>query len=198
MKTVMGKSGASDEASLVQRAAAGSAEAFAQLVRTHQLAVRWCLAQYVRDPATVDDLAQEVFVCAYQQLAAQRTISNLRPWLLGVARNMAREHLRTTSRRREREQGPLQIQLAQWRAERLEMDTDNGAQQEEAFAALHHCLGRLAPESRRVVEQHYFDCQTVETIAKRQGRSGGAVRMMLLRIRTVLGECIRARRGNEI
>jgi RNA polymerase sigma-70 factor (ECF subfamily) len=197
MKDVMEKSDASDEAALVQRAAAGSAEAFAQLVRRHQLAVRWCLTRYVRDPATVDDLAQEVFVCAHQQLTAQRTISNLRPWLLGVARNTAREHLRATSRRREREQGPLQIQLAQWRAERLEMDTDHGTQQEETFAALHDCLGRLAPESRRVVEQHYFEGQKVEVIAKRQGRSGGALRMMLLRIRAVLRECIRGRRDQQ-
>lgn len=193
----MAKLEASDEASLVHRAAAGSAEAFAQLVRLHQVAVRWCLTRYVRDPTTVDDLAQEVFLCAHQQLTAQRTISRLRPWLLGVARNTAREHLRATSRRREREQGPLQVQLAQWRAERLAMDAGDDEQQEETFAALHDCLGRLAPESRRVVEEHYFDRQTVATIAKRQGRSGGAVRMMLLRIRTVLWECIRERRGEE-
>ena len=194
----MEKLNASDEASLVQRAAAGSAEAFAQLVRLHQVAVRWCLTRYVRDPATVDDLAQEVFLCAHQQLTDPRSISNLRPWLLGVARNTAREHLRASSRRREREQGPLQVQLAQWRAARLEADADDDELQEETFAALHDCLGRLAAESRRVVEEHYFNRQTVEMIAKRQRRSGGAVRMMLLRIRKVLSECIRERRGKAV
>jgi len=191
----MEKREASDEVRLVRRAAAGSAEAFAQLVRLHQAAVRWCLTRYVRDPTTVDDLAQEVFLCAHQQLAAERGIGNLRPWLIGVARNVAREHLRAESRRRAREQSPLQVQLAQWRADRLEQEADGGDEQERTFAALHDCLGRLAPESRRVVEEHYFERQPVETIAQRQSRSGGAVRMMLLRIRNVLSECLHGKLG---
>ncbi|MCY2989803.1 MAG: hypothetical protein NTY19_18300 [Planctomycetota bacterium] len=85
----------------------------------------------------MDDLAQEVFLCVHQHLAAERGIGNLRPWLIGVARNMAREHLRAESRRRAREQSPLQVRLAQWRADRLEQDADGADEQERTFAALH-------------------------------------------------------------
>ena len=161
------------------------------LVRLHQAAVRWCLVRYVRDPATADDLAQEVFLAAYRNLATCRSAGSLRGWLLGIARNMAIQHVRTESRRRLRERGPLATQLAQWRIEQLEQDPEDGLDHERKLETLRHCVEHLAPESRRVVEEHYFHRQTVESIAQRQGRGAGAVRMMLLRIRKALGECIR-------
>jgi len=182
---------ASEEAGLVQQAATGSREAFALLVRLHQAAVRWCLVRYVRDPATADDLAQEVFLAAYQNLSACRSAGSLRGWLMGIARNMAMQHVRTESRRRARERGSLSTQLAQWRIEQWEQDPQDGLDHERQFETLRHCLEHLAPESRRVVEEHYFQRQTVESIAQRQGRGAGAVRMMLLRIRKTLGECLR-------
>jgi RNA polymerase sigma factor (sigma-70 family) len=84
----------------------------------------------------------------------------------------------------------LAVQLAQWRLDRLESEEVDGENQERLFAVLRKCIDRLPPESRWTVEEHYFRRQTLESIAERQGRSGGAVRMMLLRIRTALGKCI--------
>jgi RNA polymerase sigma-70 factor (ECF subfamily) len=181
---------ASDEVELVRQAAAGSREAFAQLVGIHQAAVRWCLVRYVRDPATADDLAQEVFLAAYRNLATCRAPANLRGWLLGIARNLAMQHVRAEARRRLKEQGPLAAQMAQWRIEQLEQAPGEDLEHERKFETLRHCVEHLAPESRRVVEEHYFHRQTVESIAQRQGRGAGAVRMMLLRIRKALGDCI--------
>jgi RNA polymerase sigma-70 factor (ECF subfamily) len=188
---------ASEEAGLLRQAVAGSQEAFAMLVRLHQAAVRWCLVRYVRDPATADDLAQEVFLAAYRNLAKCRSADSLRGWLLGIARNMAIQHVRGEARRRLRERGSLSIQLAQWRIEHLEQDPEDGRDHERQFETLRHCVEHLAPESRRVVEEHYFHRQTVESIAQRQGRGAGAVRMMLLRIRKTLGECIRKNLGHR-
>ncbi len=180
-----------EEAVLLRQAAGGSPEAFALLVRLHQAAVRWRLVRYVRDPATADDLAQEVFLAAYQNLATCRSAGSLRGWLLGIARNVAIQHVRGDARRRLRETGPLATQLAQWRIEQLEQDPADSLDHERKLASLRECVEHLAPESRRVVEEHYFQRQTVESIAQRQGRGAGTVRMMLLRIRKVLGECIR-------
>ena len=181
---------ASDEVGLIRQAVAGSRDAFALLVQLHQAAVRWCVVRYVRDPATADDLAQEVFLAAYKNLATCRSTGSLRGWLLGIARNMAIQHVRTEARRRLKERGPLSTQLAQWRIEQLEQAPGDDLEHERKFDTLRHCVEHLAPESRRVVEEHYFHRQTVESIAQRQGRGAGAVRMMLLRIRKALGECI--------
>jgi RNA polymerase sigma-70 factor (ECF subfamily) len=188
---------ASDEALLLQQAASGSREAFALLVRLHQAAVRWCLVRYVRDPATADDLAQEVFLAAYQNLATCRSLDSLRGWLLGIARNVAIQHVRGEARRRLRERGPLSTQLARWRIEQLEQDPQDSLDHQRKFETLRNCMEHLAPQSRQVVEEHYFHRQTVESIAQRQGRGAGAVRMMLLRIRKTLGECIRQNLGHH-
>ena len=51
------------------------------------------------------------------------------------------------------------------------------------LAALRGCVELLPPESRRVVEEHYFQHQSAEAIARQQGRTAGSVRMMLLRVR---------------
>jgi RNA polymerase sigma-70 factor, ECF subfamily len=181
----------SEEAELLRRAAGGSPDAFADLVRLHQAAVRWRLVRSLRDPSTADDLAQEVFLVAYKNLATCRSANGLRGWLLGIARNLATQHIRGESRRRKRERGPLAVQLAMWRVEQLQQNPEEGVEHERTLETLRHCFEQLAPESRRVVDEHYLQRQTVESIAQRQGRAAGAVRMMLLRIRKVLGECIR-------
>jgi RNA polymerase sigma-70 factor (ECF subfamily) len=182
---------ASEEAILLRQVANGSKEAFTQLVRRHQAAVRWFLVRYLRDPATADDLAQEVFMAAYQNLSACRSIANVRAWLLGIARNMATQHVRSEVRRRARERSPLSVQLAQWRIERLEDDPEDVLEYERKLSALRACVEHLKGETHRVVVEHYFQRQTAESIAQRQGRAAGAVRMMLLRARKALAECIR-------
>jgi RNA polymerase sigma-70 factor (ECF subfamily) len=182
---------ASEEVVLLRQAASGSREAFAELVRLHQAAVRWFLVRGLRDPAAADDLAQDVFLAAYQNLAKCRNEDGLRAWLLGIARNMARQHVRGESRRRARERGPLAAQMAQWRMERLEQNPDEELEYERKLAALRGCVQRLPPDSRRVVEEHYFQRQSAEAIAKQQGRTAGSVRMLLLRLRKALAECIR-------
>src|SRR5208282_894698 len=159
-----------DEVVLLRQAAGGSREAFALLVRLHQEAVRWRLVRYLRDQATADDLAQEVFLVAYRDLATCRSADSLRGWLLGIARNMAIEHIRSEARRRLREKGPLATQLAQWRIEQLEQDPEEGLEHEQKLETLRNCVEKLPPESRQVVEEHYFQRQSVESIAQRQGR----------------------------
>jgi RNA polymerase sigma-70 factor, ECF subfamily len=66
------------------------------------------------------------------------------------------------------------------------------------LAALRECLQRLPPASGEIVRDHYFDNHTAEEIAGRQGKRGGAVRMLLLRIRRGLAECVRRRLAGEV
>lgn len=193
----MDASQAKDEAEMVRRAAAGSQEDFAHIVRLHQAAVRWYLVRCLRDAAAADDLAQEVFLCAHQNLASFRGVGSLRGWLIGMARNMALQHVRTAVRRRRRESGPLAMRLAEWRLEQATQESIAEEHPRQMFQALQTCLEQLAPESRRVVEEHYFQHQTAEAIARRQGRGAGSVRMMLLRIRNALGDCIRNQRRSS-
>lgn len=51
--------------------------------------------------ADAEDLAQEVFLIVYRQLGTYDRSRPVKPWLFGIARNVAREHRRRAGTRRE-------------------------------------------------------------------------------------------------
>jgi RNA polymerase sigma-70 factor (ECF subfamily) len=177
---------------LLRQAKAGSKEAFAELVRLHHRAVRVFLSRFTRADDVIDDLAQEVFVSAYRGLGEHRDTISLLPWLLGIARNRALHYLRGEVRRQRREGRMLEAALAGWRLQRAEGDPEPKPV-EAQLRALRDCLRALPARSLRLIKAFYFQNQSAETIAGRLGKRGGAVRMMLLRIRSLLGECIQGK-----
>lgn len=185
-----------DDLELVRQARTGSQEAFARLVRLHHRSVRAFIAQSVRPTDFSDDLAQDVFLCAYRSLAQFQGEGSFLAWLLGIARHKVLTHLRSQARRQRRETSHLAAALAEWRADWVEGDSPDW---EAAVmqTRLRECIDRLAPTSRQVVEEHYFKSCSAEAIGARLGKSGGAVRMLLLRIRQALATCLRGPSGEE-
>ena len=81
-------------------------EAFGELVRRHQSAVRRFLRHLTEnDAALADDLAQETFIRAYGSLGRFRGESSFTTWLLGIAHNQFRNSRRARLRSA-REPGP--------------------------------------------------------------------------------------------
>jgi len=75
---------------LVTAAAAGSREAFDELVRRHQAAILTLARVLTGGRGDADDLAQEVFVRAWRSLSGFRGDSTFRTWLHCVAINVVR------------------------------------------------------------------------------------------------------------
>lgn len=75
---------------LVDDAAAGSREAFDELVRRHQAAILTLVRVLTAGRGDADDLAQEVFVRAWKSLRSFRGDSTFRTWLHRVAINVVR------------------------------------------------------------------------------------------------------------
>lgn len=192
METVqMNACESSCESEIVEETLAGSPDAFAEIVRRHQASVRTVIAKWVSCPSTTDDIAQDVFVAAYAAMSSFDGSGTLAAWLAGIAKNKTREHLRAEVRRRQHEKNTLPQQLEKWRLQALEQ-TESLAGDEHV--ALEQCIERLAPESGRLVRQHYFSGKSLETIAAESRRSSGSLRMMLFRIRKALANCLRRQR----
>jgi len=81
------------------RAAAGDGLAFAALVRSTQADVRRACAALV-DADSADDLAQETYVRAHRALPTYSGTAPVRVWLLGIARNVCLNEIRSRTRRR--------------------------------------------------------------------------------------------------
>jgi RNA polymerase sigma-70 factor, ECF subfamily len=71
-----------------------TAEEFDAIVRRHQRRVHRFLLMLLRDSDEADNLTQECFLKAYQNLANFRGECSLETWLLRIAANLARDHSR--------------------------------------------------------------------------------------------------------
>jgi len=90
----------STEVDLVARAAAGDEAAFAELAGAHGERLRRFLATMTGDDAAAEDLRQESLVRAMQKLDQLEDPSRFGSWLLAIAANRCRNHLRAEVQRR--------------------------------------------------------------------------------------------------
>ena len=88
-----------DEGELVERARRGDARAYEEIVQAYQgLAFRTAYL-IAGNAADAEDAAQEGFVKAYYALGRFRRGAPLRPWLLQIVANEARNRRRSAGRR---------------------------------------------------------------------------------------------------
>ena len=87
-----------DESNLIQRATKGDAAAWEPLMLAHQEPVFRLAYLFLGDPDDAEDITQETFLRAYRNLKRFDSARPLRPWLLSIAANLARNHHRSAAR----------------------------------------------------------------------------------------------------
>src|SRR5512134_3757745 len=84
---------------LVERAQRGEKQAFDLLVAKYQRKLGRLLSRFIRDPAEVEDVAQEAFIKAYRALPSFRGESAFYTWLYRIGINTAKNYLVAMGRR---------------------------------------------------------------------------------------------------
>lgn len=84
---------------LVERAQRGEKPAFELLVAKYQRKLVRLLSRFIRDPAEVEDVAQEAFIKAYRALPSFRGESAFYTWLYRIGINTAKNYLVAMGRR---------------------------------------------------------------------------------------------------
>src|ERR671937_2331374 len=87
------------EHELVERARGGDGAAYAALVRDHEETAFRIAYVICGNAADAEEAAQEAFVKAYKALGRFRAGEPLRPWLLAIVANEARNRRRAAGRR---------------------------------------------------------------------------------------------------
>ena len=87
------------DAELVSRVQAGDKQAFDLLVIKYQRKIMRLLSRMIRDPAEIEDVAQEAFIKAYRALPQFRGDSAFYTWLYRIGINTAKNYLVTQGRR---------------------------------------------------------------------------------------------------
>jgi RNA polymerase sigma-70 factor (ECF subfamily) len=86
------------DAALVERVQKGDKKAFELLVLKYERRVHRLLSRMVRDPAEIEDIAQEAFIKAYRALPQFRGESAFYTWLYRIAVNTAKNVLMSSGR----------------------------------------------------------------------------------------------------
>ena len=177
----------STESDLVVAAREGDWEAYAELIRRHQSAVRTCLAVRLDQPHEAEDLAQEAFVTAFRKLNEFDADRPFGPWVRSIAFNLLRNHwrkFRAIAMGGDEELAALVEQRVSVRSIRHEG---------RELGALRECVEQLDHSSRALVERRYAEDATVRQIAAEQGRKYSAVTMQLHRLRQLLAACVQGK-----
>ena len=166
-----------DDSVLIARAQRGDAAAYEEIVlRYQQIAFRTAYV-ITGSSADAEDAAQEGFVKAYRGLDRFRLGAALRPWLLRIVANEARNRVRSSGRRHQ-----LELRLTEG------FRPGDAAPSPEAVAVaaderrrLLAMINALSEEDRQVIASRYFLQLSGEETAAALGIPEGTVKSRLSR-----------------
>lgn len=181
-----------EDAMLVQAIQRGDREALGTFVSRQQGFVYGYLRSRLADPTDAEDLSQEVFLRCILGKVKFRGDVPVRPWLLGVSRNVLREHLRATKRRKEVEWTELCLELDQ-------MTGDDHSDYSSTQVLLRDCMATLGKSAHDVLKMHYYAQLKMAQIGEKMKRSEGAVKLLVFRARQALKNCVsqKLRQGTD-
>jgi RNA polymerase sigma-70 factor (ECF subfamily) len=168
---------------LLEAALHGDQAAFGELVRLHQGSVYGFLRSRLLQASDADDLMQETFLRAYTGRARFDSSGLVGPWLIGIARNVLREHARKGKRRREVAWTELCIELEEL------IEQDDGVY-DDMLKHLPGCLDALGPSARQAIDLRYACKLRLAEIGNRLRRSEGAAKLLMFRARQALKNCL--------
>lgn len=93
--------GLRSDSALARRVQAGDREAFGELARRYLRPLHAVVGSFLRDPADVEDVAQEAFLRALDRIHTFDPGRPFAPWLYQIARNAARNHRKRLARRKD-------------------------------------------------------------------------------------------------
>ena len=179
-------SGQPDEEDLVRRARGGDADAYAALVRHHQAVAFRTALLICGDEAEAEDAAQDGFVKAQRALGGFRPGQPVRPWLLTIVANEARNRRRAAGRRAA---ATLRLAAVPDRPATSPEEALLAAERRDTLLA---GLGGLRPEDRLVIGCRYLlelsEVETAAALGVRPGTVKSRLSRALGRLREVLDD----------
>lgn len=174
---------AGDDIELVAQSVAGSRDAFGRIVERYQSLVCALAFSATGSVTRSEDLAQETFLVAWQQLRALREPAKLRSWLCGIARNTINADLRRQGREPVHRAAPL--------ADADELPAPEALPlakviSEEEVALLWREVGQLPEVYRETLILYYREQQSIARVAAALELSEDAVMQRLSRGRKLL------------
>jgi len=179
--------------------AAALVDDFESVVREHQSRVFRTLLGMLRDRDAAETLMQETFLRAYQHREKFRGEASIGTWILRIAINLGRDHMRNQRMRfwRQLFQTGVEVddvaELVADNRPTAERDVLGRERMQQVWAA----AARLSPRQRTVFSLRYVEDMSMEEIAKATGLTPGTVKQHLFRAVAAVQKAVRAEEGKK-
>lgn len=194
------------QAGLTERARAGDAEAFGELVGLHRLRAFRIARNIVHDPYAAEDVVQEALCRAFLHINRLADVERFVPWLSRIVRNQAlmarRSEMRDSLFRffadtggdepdASGDRGDLDgmlYRLARSQGREGTGDPERELMRREFYTAVHGMLHSLSSREKELFEVHFFSQLTPSEIAALFGMTEGSVYKTLSRSKAKMKE----------
>ena len=193
---VLGRLDLDSDIALVRRARDGEYDAFEQLFERHRLLVDRFAYQMTSRRDDAEDIVQEAFVRAYQNMHRYRDEAKFTTWLLRIVTNLctdqARMHTRRTALEQQEASGALD-----WMTLGTTEDPVQNLEEDRRKEALRKALNALPVHHRSVIVLRDLEEREYPDIATILGCTIGGAKLRVLRARRALRDRIAPLLGDE-
>ena len=177
-----------EDSKLVKKAIGGSEKAYTELVNKYQRAIHYRILKMIKEEEKVEDLVQEVFLKAFNNLQRYNHNYAFSTWLYRIATNHTIDYLRKKKLNTlsidepvKSQEGEMKIQLPDETAE-----TDRNIIRSERQQMVRHAIEELPRKYREVIELRHMQEMSYQEIVEILDRPLGTVKAHIFRAREML------------
>jgi len=181
---------------LVKRAMGGDEQAYSELVDKYQRALYFHILKMIKDKEQVNDLVQEAFVKAFDNLNTYSTNYAFSTWLYRIATNHTIDYLRKKKLKTLSIDEPVKTRDGEMRMQ-LEDEsagTDRNIIRKQRQNIVQNAIDDLPPKYRKVIEMRHMEEKSYQEIADVLDLPLGTVKAHIFRARELLYKALKDKR----
>ncbi|MEN1678389.1 MAG: sigma-70 family RNA polymerase sigma factor [Planctomycetota bacterium] len=166
---------------------------FTELLSTCQAHLLATVYAMVQNMADAEDIFQRASLILWRKFDEYEEGTEFRKWAVTVTRYEALNFIR----KRRSERLFFSEAVLQALADTQQTLAASADEDEQRWAKLSDCLGRLPEHSRRLLKLYYEGTKTLAQVATQLGSTEGATRTALCRVRQALRRCVQSLEKRE-
>ncbi len=182
---------------LVKEARNGDEQSYKRLVNKYERALYYHILKMVNDKEQVEDLVQEAFVKAFDNLESYNTNYAFSTWLYRIATNHTIDYLRkkklqtlSIDKPRKTKSGEMEMQLEDQSAQ-----TDRSIIRKQRQNIVQDAIDELPEKYRKVIRLRHMEEKSYQEISEELNKPLGTVKAHIFRAREMLYKSLKDKRG---
>lgn len=181
---------------LVQQAIGGKEKAFSKIVEKYERALYYHILKMVRNKEVVEDLVQEAFVKAFDNLNSYNTNYAFSTWLYRIATNHTIDYLRKKKLKTLSINEPVKTREGEMKMELPDEDfqTDRQVMHKQRKMIIEEAIENLPSKYRKVIQMRHMEEKSYQEIADILDLPLGTVKAHIFRARELLYKALKDKR----